>query len=124
MIIVFAEADALGCLFGFFCIVFCLFVAAKNIRNLFHEDEEIAESKRRKAEREEAERIEAQRKADEESRKRREAARLRDIRLKQAMEELENGTYDRVIWAKALIMADGSQSKARALYLQLRIGEL
>lgn len=62
--------------------------------------------------------------AEEADRKRREAVRIRDEKLKRAMEELENDTYDRTLWAKALIMADGSQSKAKALYLRLRIGEL
>ena len=62
--------------------------------------------------------------AEEATRIRNDNARIRDGKLKAAMLELENGTYDRTLWAKALIMSDGSQSKAKALYLRLRIGEL
>jgi len=70
-------------------------------------------------------RAENERKEREEAaRKRAEAVRIRDEKLKRAMDELENKTYDRTLWAKALIMADGRESKAKALYLQLRIGEL
>ena len=114
---------------GSAAVAFCVIIACigaiffVNALSKMWDDADERKAKERKRQEEER-RIEVQRKADEESRKRREVARLRDIRLKQAMEELENGTYDRVIWAKALIMADGSQSKARALYLQLRIGEL
>lgn len=74
--------------------------------------------------REQAEAERKRREAEETARKRTEAVRIRDEKLKRAMEELENDTYDRTLWAKALIMADGSQSKAKAMYLRLRIGEL
>lgn len=78
----------------------------------------------RRNELESARRAEQKRIAEEAARRREEAARIRDEKLKAAMLELENETYDRTLWAKALIMADGSPSKAKALYLRLRIGEL
>lgn len=82
------------------------------------------EAKARKRAIEEMKAEQRRKEAEEAARKRQEEIRLRDAKLKRAMEELENDTYDRTLWAKALIMADGSQSKAKALYLRLRIGEL
>lgn len=105
-------------------IIFYLVIAVVLLISFARGKEIRDEAKARKKALEEMQAEQKRKEAEEAARKRREAARLRDIRLKQAMEELENGTYDRAIMAKATIMADGSQTKARALYLQLRIGEL
>lgn len=87
------------------------------------EENEATKSKTRKA-LEEMRAEQRRREAEEATRIRNEEVRIRDEKLKAAMLELENETYDRTLWAKALIMADGSPSKAKALYLRLRIGEL
>lgn len=80
-------------------------------------NKEISESKRHQAERIEYER----QKQEEAERAKEEMARRRDEILAHAMKELEDGTYDRATWAKALILADGNEKKARAEYLKLRL---
>lgn len=103
-------------------IVLGLIIGINDLIKLFNKDDTRKAKERRALEEMKAE--QRRKEAEEAARKRQEEIRLRDAKLKRAMEELENDTYDRTLWAKALIMADGSPSKAKALYLRLRIGEL
>ena len=42
----------------------------------------------------------------------------------QAEEEVENGTFEKGLWAKSLIEADGDESKRKITYMKLRAEQL
>jgi hypothetical protein len=42
----------------------------------------------------------------------------------QALQEIEAGTTDRGLWAKALVSANGDEAKARAAYIKYRVKSL
>lgn len=42
----------------------------------------------------------------------------------QALQEIEAGTVDRGLWARALVSANGDESKARAAYIKYRVKDL
>jgi len=49
---------------------------------------------------------------------------ISDSAYETALNELEDGSYIRSIWAKSLAKCDGDEAKAKGLYIKLRSADL